>query len=241
MDQDGDRPPRAGVPDRGGTAHVLDRRIVAVHRHATDPHCRSGALQQSSEQEQNSMSTNEFELRAKYGMDAPPRPDNPIDGAIQVVERTRALVTREINDTAWLFDPVWNPAMWELANRTMREMRQRFAGRIEAAADSDTFLYYPCIPNLYVYDDAMERFSYMITTRVPLPHAVGRRGCDVQLAPGGCSGRAVYLPLQRGQFLLVFSICRACDSWARETAEIRFRSNVMAAQVGLPPGVRIDP
>jgi hypothetical protein len=120
-------------------------------------------------------------------------------------------------------------------------MRRQFGDRIEAAADSDTFLYYPCIPNLYVYDDAMERFSYMITTRVPLPNAVGQRGCDVQLAPDGCEGQAVYLPLERGPFLLVFGICRACDAWARETAEIRFRSNVIAAQVQLPPGATIDP
>ncbi|WP_264079561.1 hypothetical protein, partial [Mycolicibacter algericus] len=131
--------------------------------------------------------------------------------------------------------------MWALADSTMRDMRRRFGDRIEAAADSDTFLYYPCIPNLYVYDDAMERFSYMITTRVPMPHAVGERGCDVQLAPEGCSGRAVYLPLERGQFIVVFGICRSCDAWVRETAEVRFRSNVIGAQVHLPPGARIDP
>jgi hypothetical protein len=184
---------------------------------------------------------NDQELMEKYGVTNPPDPNNPNVGAIQVVERTRALVTHDKDDTAWLFDPVWNPKMWNLANRTMAGMRKLFGDRIQAAADSDTFLYYPCIPELYVYEDEMERFAYMITTRVPLPHAVGERGCDVQLAPGGCSGRAVYLPLERGQFLVVFSICRACDAWARETAEVRFRSNVLAAQDQLPPGSRIDP
>ncbi|MBE5451634.1 hypothetical protein [Mycobacteroides abscessus] len=187
------------------------------------------------------MSNNDSELIAKYGMDQPPKADHPIIGTIQVVERTRALVTREAGDTAYLFDPAWNPDMWQLAQRTMRDMRQRFADRIEAAADSDTFLYYPCIPNLYVYDDAMERFSYMITTRVPLPHAVGERGCDVQLAPEGCSGRAVYLPHEHAPFIVVFGICRACDTWARETAEIRFREGLVWVQAQLPPGARIDP
>lgn len=181
------------------------------------------------------------ELVVKYGIGRAPQVDNPIDGAIQVVERTRALVTRHTDDTAWLFDPAWNHDMWELANRTMRRMWQLFSDRIEAAADSDTFLYYPCMPNLYVYDDAMERFSYMITTRVPLPNAVGRRGCDVRLAPGGCSGRAVYLPLQRGQFIVVFGICGACDEWARQTAEAKLRSSVLKAQAKLPPGARVDP
>jgi hypothetical protein len=181
------------------------------------------------------------ELIAKYGMNEPPQPDHPIIGATQVVERTRALVTRETGDTAWLFDPRWNPKMWKLANRTMRDMRKQFGDRVESAADSDTFLYYPCIPNLYVYDDAMERFSYMITTRVPLPNAVGQRGCDVQLAPAGCCGRAVYLPLERGQFIVVFSICKACDAWARQTAENNFKFAVISAQAQLPPGARIDP
>lgn len=187
------------------------------------------------------MSTHDFDLIAKYGMNRPPQLNNPNVGAIQVVERTRSLVTLDKEDTSWLFDPVWSPKMWKLATETMRDMRERFGDRIEAAAESDTFLYYPCIPNLYVYDDEMERFAYMITTRVPLPNAVGQRGCDVQLAPDGCSGRAVYLPHERGQFLIVFSICRACDAWARETAEVRLRSNVIAAQVQLPPGARMTP
>lgn len=187
------------------------------------------------------MSSNEIDLMSKYGIGLPPDPNNAIVSAIRVVERTRAHVTLDKGDTAWLFDPVWSPDMWRLAGRTMLDMRQRFGERIEAATDTDTFLYYPCIPELYVYGDAMERFSYMITTRVPLPHAVGGRGCDVQLAPGGCSGRAVYLPHERGQFLVVFGICRACDAWARETAEVRFKSNVIGAQVHLPPDAVIDP
>jgi hypothetical protein len=180
-------------------------------------------------------------LRAKYGMDLPPDPNHPIIGTTQVVERTRALVTRETGDTPWLFDPAWSPGMWQLAQRTMHDMKQRFGDRIDAAADGDTFLYYPCIPELYVYGDGMERFSYMITRRVPLPHAVGQRGCDVRLAADGCEGRAVYLPHEHAPFIVVFSICRACDDWARETAGVRFRSNVIGAQVHLPPGASIDP
>lgn len=184
---------------------------------------------------------NDQDLMEKYGIGQPPTLDNPNVAATQVVQRTRALVTRETGDTAWLFDPNWNPGMWRLANRTMRDMRRQFGDRIEAASDSDTFLYYPCIPELYVYVDAMERVSYMITTRVPLPHAVGERGFDVQLAPSGCSGRAMYLPLERGQFLVVFSICKACDGWARETAETNLKFAVISAQAQLPPGARIDP
>lgn len=184
---------------------------------------------------------NDQELMEKYGIGQRPRLDNPTDRTIQVVERTRALVTLDKDDTAWLFDPSWSPDMWMLAQRTMQDMREQFGDRIDAAVDSDTFLYYPCIPNLYVYEDAMERFSYMITTRVPMPHAVGERGCDVHLAHEGCSGRAVYLPHVHGPFLVVFSICQSCDAWARETAETNFKLGVISAQVSLPHGARIDP
>lgn len=187
------------------------------------------------------MNIDDLDLRAKYGMDNPPDPNHPLLGAIQVVERTEAMVTLDKDDTAWLFDPNWNPAMWRLAQQTMRDMRERFGDCIEAAGEGDTFLYYPCIPNLYVYDDAMERFSYMITRRVPLPHAVGERGCDVQLAPEGCRGRAVYLPYEHAPYIAIFSVCAACDAWARETAEYNFRSNVLGAQVHLPRGASIDP
>jgi len=187
------------------------------------------------------MNADDLTLRAKYGMDRPVDRNHPIIGTTQVIERTSGLVTRETGDTGWLFDPCWSPAMWQLDKRTVRDMRQRFAERIEAAPESATFLYYPCIPELYVYSDGMERFSYMITTRVPMPHAVGERGCDIRLAPNGCDGRAVYLPREHAPFITVYSVCRACDVWARQTAEIRFRSNVIGAQVNLPPGATIDP
>ncbi|PJK24410.1 hypothetical protein [Mycolicibacterium goodii] len=89
------------------------------------------------------MSKNDPTLRAKYGMDEPPQPDHPLIGATQVVERTSGLVTRETGPTAHLFDPDWSPAMWQLATRTMRDMRHQFRDEIAAAGDSDTFLYYP--------------------------------------------------------------------------------------------------
>lgn len=191
------------------------------------------------------MTISEFErarILAKFPViGQPPIPDHPIIGTTHVVERTSSLVTRETGDTGYLFDPLWSPKMWRLVQRAMQKMHRDFGERIAAAADSDTFLYYPCIPNLYVYDDAMERFSYMITTRVPLPHAVGERGCDVQLAPEGCSGQAVYLPHEHAPFIVVFSICAACDTWARETAKTNFKLGVISAQVQLPPGARIDP
>jgi len=124
--------------------------------------------------------------------------------------------------------------MWELAEKTMRNMHIRFAKHIDKAADTDVFLYYPGTHDFYVYSRNIERFAYMLTFAWP-------EGCDIKIAPGGCSGVEIFLPLQRGQFILVFGICEACDVWVRGTAETNFRASVMEAQEQLPPGAYIDP
>jgi hypothetical protein len=178
------------------------------------------------------------QLIDKYGIDNPPQADNEIDLSIQEVERTMARATdtypSRTGDTAWLFDPNWSPAMWGLANKTMGNMRTRFAHHIAKAADTDVFLYYAGTQDFYVYSRNIERFAYMLSFCWPV-------GCDIKMAPGGCSGVELFLPLQRGQFIVVFGICEACDVWARVAAETNFRACVMEAQAMLPPGARIDP
>ncbi len=54
-------------------------------------------------------------------------------------------------------------------------------------------------------------------------------------------GTTRLMPLQRGQFVLLWRVCRACEAKACETVETIFRTNVMAGQAELPPGARIDP
>ena len=124
--------------------------------------------------------------------------------------------------------------MSELAERTMRNMRTRFAKHIDRAADTDVFLYYPSTQDFYTYHRNVERFAYMLTFCWP-------EGCDIKMAPSGCSGVEVFLPLMRGQFIVVFGICQACDTWARVTAETNLRASRIEAQGTLPPGARIDP
>lgn len=172
------------------------------------------------------------DLIDKYGIDNPPQPDNSIDKSIQEVEAT--MRRRQAGDTSWLFDPIWSPAMWELANETIRDMRTKFAHYITTSAETDVFLYYPGTQDFYAYSRGIQRFAYMITFAWPV-------ACDIKMAPGGCMGQEVFLPLQRGQFILVFGICDACDLWARDTAENNFKASVMEAQADLPPGAYIDP
>lgn len=172
-------------------------------------------------------------LTDKYGIDNSPQA-NYIDDSIQEVEATMARAVGRSGDTSWLFDPICAPAMWELAEKTMGKMRVRFAKHIDRAADTDVFLYYPGTQNFYTYSRNVQRFAYMLTFAWP-------EGCDINLAPGGCDGVAVFLPLMRGQFIVVFGICEACDAWAREIAETNFKTSVMDAQATLPPGAYIDP
>ena len=96
------------------------------------------------------------------------------------------------------------------------------------------FLYYPGQNDFRAYDSDIERYAYLLSY-------AAQNGCDIRLAPGGCSKGTVFLPLQRGQFIVVFEVCAACEAWAWETAETNFRFNVMAAQDKLPPGAVIDP
>ncbi|OAN40342.1 hypothetical protein [Mycolicibacterium iranicum] len=64
--------------------------------------------------------------------------------------------------------------------------------------------------------------------------------CTAQ-APVFSGGTTRLLPLQRGQFVFLWRVCRACEALARETAEGNFKFGVISAQAQLPPGARIDP
>jgi hypothetical protein len=127
-------------------------------------------------------------LTAKYGIDRPPQLDNGIVESIQDVERTIARATRKAGDNSWLFDPIWNPTMHDLADRVMGDVRSRFGSRIAKAPDGAAFLYYPGEPGkIRVYPRDIERFSYLLSYR-------WHDGCDIGLAPGGCSEGTVFVP-----------------------------------------------
>jgi hypothetical protein len=167
---------------------------------------------------------------AKYGIDQPPQADNPIVESVLDIERTIGRATRKGGDNSWLFDPIWNPAMHDLADRVMGDVRSWFGLRIAEARDGAAFLYYPSEPKkLHVYRSGIERFSHLLSS-------CWHDGCDIRLAPGGCSEGTFFLPLQRGQFLIIFEMCAACDEWAGQTAQDNFIVSEMQARgrVGLP-------
>lgn len=176
----------------------------------------------------------EARIQEKYGIGLPPRSDNSTVTAILAAERTVARAGGGAGDMSWLFDPALNRQMWERANDAIREMWRQHGEFMAGVWDSAVFLYYPGQSEFRAYGNDIERFAYMLGY-------ASQNGCDIKLASGGCSEGTVFLPLEGGQFLVVFEICEACDAWARRIAETNFRVNVMEAQAKLPPGARIDP
>ena len=162
------------------------------------------------------------QLITKYGMDQPPQINNTIDKAIQAVERTVCRAVGRLGDTSPLFNPDWNPDMWELDNETMQYIRRKFGDFIAGVSDGSVFLYLTGQPELRAYGSDIERLAYMLSY-------TGQNGCDIRLAPGACTKGTVFLPHARGQFLLVYEICGACEAWVRETTETNYKLSLMAA------------
>lgn len=182
----------------------------------------------------NMFETDESHLVTKYGIGRPPKPDNPHVDAVLAVERAAGRAALAGGNTSWLFDPALNEKMWERANEAIREMWRQHGDFMAGVWDSGVFLYYPGQSEFHAHGNDIERFAYLLGY-------ANQNGCDIKLAPGGCGDSTVFLPLERGQFLVVFEICTACDEWARHTAETNFRVSVLEAQAKLPPGARIDP
>ncbi|ORB53672.1 hypothetical protein [Mycobacterium persicum] len=108
---------------------------------------------------------NRDELRAKYGMDNPPDPDNPIAKAVLDAERVTA--GAHGRDNTPLFDPGWSPAMWERATNAMAELQNGLRDKSISLLNYDAVGLTDDLP-----DDAM--VVWAVGTRrahLGLPHA----------------------------------------------------------------------
>jgi len=179
------------------------------------------------------MTSNDFDLRAKYGMDLPLQANNPTVTAILAAERTTARAGRLAGDTSCLFDHAHNPRLWELVNETVRQMHRQYGDFMTGVWSDAVFLYYPGSEDFRAYATDIERHAYMLNYH-------SRNGCEIRMAPRPCGENTVFLPVQRGPFIVAFEICAACEAWAWDTAESNFKFNVLAAQANLPPGATID-
>jgi hypothetical protein len=75
------------------------------------------------------------EFRAKYGMNNPPDPDNPIAKAALDAERVTA--GAHGRDNSPLFDPAWSPEMWDRVNRAVQELQNGLAKNTIRLVDND--------------------------------------------------------------------------------------------------------
>ncbi len=150
----------------------------------------------------------------------------PIVNAVLDGEQIVAGVWRRGYDNGPWFDPVWNPMMHELAERTMRDLRSGMAeGRIERDPDDDRDIV-PDDPD----DDRVFFVHFVGGTRVSVcrasagyfasmlqmkawAHPMWDTDCNLKIADD-CGGPTEWVPLLRGQFLLIFEGCQACHEHA---------------------------
>lgn len=221
-------------------------------------------------------------MRAKYGMDNPPDPNNPTAKAVLDAERITA--SAHGRDNAALFDPVWSPAMHERGETAMRELRQGLVDDIIRLNDADN------LSDLYqLPDDALvvwavgARIAHVgrphtrldrvdwFTSLVQLAQEVNdykpytnpdisirqhpadyELRCTVNIAAdctaplsrdvsdyGG--GTTRLMQVHRGQFVLLFRCCTACEEWADRKADNNYKNHVVEARADLPPGAVILP
>ena len=206
------------------------------------------------------------QLIAKYKLYAPPNPDDSIATAIIDGEQT---LTKMYNwskgiDLGPLFDPVWSPEMYAVADRAMRALRAAMArGEIDYGGGAEYARNRgpECDPDQiedgvllvnYVGHDGIQvvrggegqHFAALFhSTWRLIAGARTHHDCEVRIAPE-CTGAVEFWPLQRGQFLLMFTICKACRDYAIQVAGDGYQLSQMdaherAAEAPLPAWAKV--
>jgi hypothetical protein len=205
-------------------------------------------------------------LVEKYGLfkPPPPRPELkwysdtttgpwPIVNAVLDGEQIVASVCRRGYDNGPWFDPLLSPTMHELANRTMRDLRTGMAeGRIERDPDDDRanvpddpdddrvfFVHFVGSTRVGVCRAEAEYFASMLKM-MAWAHPMWDTECNIKIADN-CDGPTAWVPLLRGQFLLIFEGCQACHERAGRLADDGNLVSEMKARAKLPPGAHIQP
>ena len=142
--------------------------------------------------------------------------------------------------------------MHELAERTMRDLRSGMAeGRIERDPDDDRDIV-PDDPD----DDRVFFVHFVGGTRVSVCRASAGyfasmlqmkawvHPCGIPIATSKSPtirGPTEWVPLLRGQFLLIFEGCQACHEHAGRLADDGNLVSEIKARAKLPPGAYIQP
>lgn len=144
-----------------------------------------------------------------------------------VVETERAVRRTFRADSGHLFDPVINPAMHEWVNAVIRHLHtsqdikyidRRLPGmrpydQHQPNAQGHTFVHFVGMPDtVLVFREPAERFAWLWSA---INRGFLRDNCDLAVSPLCTGGREYpyldfYVPVQRGQFLLMFESCPEC-------------------------------
>lgn len=223
---------------------------------------------------------NQGELRAKYGMDNPPNPDDPIAGAALAAERITA--GAHGRDNAPLFDPAWCPAMWERAKSAKQELLDGIADNRIRLNDASNLADLEQLPDdavvvwavgaglahvgrphtrldrvdwftsvVQLAQEINDYKAYTDDTSIRQHPADYEMRCTVNIADnctapvsrdvsdyGGGTTRLIQV--HRGQFVLLFRCCTACEERAGVIADNNYKTHVIDARVDLPRGAVID-
>lgn len=202
------------------------------------------------------------QLRAKYGMDNPPDPNNEIASTVLDARRLVAIMFNWPigQDLSELFDPKRCPEMHKIATEAHRDLNLAMG----CGGDVD------CVDGDNNPVDVNEDDTALLVNFVGMPLVtVVRRGeceqfakvyrsdwlpkmrqgraehCRVRLAPvcGGFDAyrRLEYWPWLCGRFLLLFMICPACRDRAVEIAGDGYTLGVIEAHEDLPPDTSAGP
>lgn len=220
------------------------------------------------------------QMRAKYGMDSPPDPDNPIAEAALAAERITA--GAHGRDNAPLFDPAWNREMWERANNAKRELLDGIADNSIRLNDANNLADLDQLPDdavvvwavgaplahvgrphtrlervdwftsvVQLAQDINDYKPYTSDTSIRHHPADFDMRCTVNIA-ANCTaplsrdvsdyggGTTRLMQVHRGQFVLLFRCCIACEERAGRTADNN-KTSVIDARADLPRGAVIMP
>lgn len=180
-------------------------------------------------------------LTAKYGIDRPPM-DPAQNAMVQTINRTerleaQAFPSRGTDDyNAYLFDPSRSPRMYAIASGVHRAMKLGIADGTIDCPDSDESALH-----VYVVGDhrvrtckpgrPADRLAGFLRILDAIHAEAGSYECNVRISED-CQclgGGTTLLPLLYGGVLLVFEICGACHSTARELSTLGCRVGEIAA------------
>lgn len=186
-------------------------------------------------------------LMAKYIAELPAAETNSTVESVLDGEYIMARSTRQGVDNSLLFDPTRSPEMYAIADQTMRDLRSARASGLRYVTPSggrynpdrvsdDRVLFVHFVGEKLLFAccgrDGADSFSDLLYASAWLWR---KDECNMRITDD-CGDCTIFLPLLRGQFLLMFECCMPCVDKAVDmaTTAMLVSETAARARVGLP-------